>query len=198
MKSFRYRLFPILIFSLGCMLGCTPLMAKDKPPVQYQIPIPAAPDFTPLEWLEGTWTGKTLPPSPPGDLKLSVTSDLDKHFLIFHAESSFAATATTPEAHESWMGVVSLEGTNFVLRMFSSTGFITRYRLSIEGAEIHLNPEGGDAPPLGWLFRRVWSRTAADEFTETVQAAPPGKSFFNYYTAGMSRVPAPVKKSPAP
>ncbi len=82
--------------------------------------------------------------------------------------------------------------------MFSNTGFVTRYRLSIEGAEIHLNPEGGDAPPPGWLFRRVWSRTATDEFMETVQAAPPGKSFFNYYIARISHVPPPVKKNPAP
>lgn len=197
MKFLRNNHFRASIIFLGCALVCTILPAKDKPPIQYQIPIPAAPDFTPLDWLQGNWTGKTLPPSPTGDLKLSVTSDLDKHFLIFHGEVSLAPTETAPAVRETWLGIASLEGTSFILRMFSSTGFVTRYRLSIEGAEIHLNPEGGDAPPPGWLFRRVWSRTATDEFMETVQAAPPGKSFFNYYIARISRVPSPVKKSSA-
>jgi len=195
LTSARVRvLIPALIFALFC----ASLAAKDKPPVQYQIPIPAAPDFSALDWLQGRWTGKTIPPSPPGDLQLTVSPDLEKHFVVLRGEVSLAATATVPASKESWMGIISAEGTNFILRVFSSTGFITRYRLIIEGAEIHLNPEGGDAPPPGWLFRRIWSRTGADEFAETVQAAPLGKAFFSYYSAKFSRVPPPAKTSPAP
>jgi hypothetical protein len=98
------------------------------------------------------------------------------------------------------MGILSAspDGRGFILRVFSSTGFITRYRLIVEGPEIHFNPEGGDSPPPGWLFRRVWSRTGPDELTETVQAAPPGKAFFDYYTAKFARVAPPPKTTPAP
>jgi hypothetical protein len=187
-----------VIIAFVCALFCAALAAKDKPPVQYQIPIPAAPDFSTLDWLQGKWTGKTIPPSAPGDLQLSVTSDLEKRFLVLRGEVSLAATATVPETRESWIGIISAEGTSFILQAFSSTGFITRYRLIFEGAEIHLNPEGGDAPPPGWLFRRIWSRTGTDEFTETVQAAPPGKAFFNYYTGKFTRVPPPAKPSAKP
>ena len=97
------------------------------------------------------------------------------------------------------MGILSAspDGTGFILRVFSSTGFITRYRLTVDGAEVHLNPEGGDSPPPGWLFRRIWARTGPDEFTETVQAAPPGKAFFDYYTAKFARVPS-SRQRPAP
>lgn len=187
-----------LLLALICALAGPTLRAKDKPPVQYQIPIPAAPDFSALDWLQGRWSGKTVPTSPAGDVQLTVSPDLEKHFLVLRGEVSLAATSTAPASKESWLGILSADGAGFVLRVFSSTGFITRCRLSIDGAEIQLNPEGGDLPPPGWLFRRVWSRTGADEFTETVQAAPPGRSFFDYYTARLSRVPPPTKAMPAP
>jgi hypothetical protein len=198
MKEFPSAWVRVLIPALIFVFFCATLDAKDKPPAQYQIPVPAAPDFSALDWLQGRWTGRTLPPSPPGDLQLTVSTDLEKHFVVLRGEVSLSATPTVPASKESWMGIVSSEGSNFILRMFSSTGFITRYRLIIEGAEIHVNPEGGDAPPPGWLFRRTWSRTVPDEFTETVQAAPLGKAFFSYYTAKFSRVPPPAKTTPAP
>ncbi len=189
-----------LILTLVCALAGGILPAKDKPPVQYKIPIPTPPDFSALDWLRGQWTGKTANNSPPGDVHLAVSPDLGNHFLIFRGEVSLAATPTVPAAKESWMGILSAgpDTTQFIMRVFSSTGFITRYRLMVEGAEVHLNPEGGDAPPPGWLFRRIWARTGTDEFAETVQVAPPGKAFFDYYTAKYARVPSPPKASPAP
>ncbi len=189
---------PALILAAFCGLAGATAPAKQKPPVQYQIPTPAPPDFTALDWLQGQWTGKTLPNSPPGELKVSVNYDLDKHFMVFHGEVSLAATPTVPATQESWIGFVSAspDHSAFILRIFSSLGFITRYRLTISGAELILNPEGGDEPPPGWLFRRVWARTGPDEFTETVQAAPPGKSFFDYYSVKFTRVPPPAKSGP--
>ncbi len=189
-----------LILALVCALTGTASAAKDKPPVQYQITIPTPPDFSVLDWLQGRWTGKTLPTSTPGEVQLSVSSDLEKHFLVFRGAVSLGATQTVPATKETWMGILSTSpgGTGFILRVFSSTGFIMRYQLTLDGAEVHLNPEGGDSPPPGWLFRRIWTRTGPDEFTETVQAAPPGKAFFDYYAAKFARVPPPAKTAPAP
>ena len=189
-----------LILALICVFPGAASAAKEKPPVQYQISIPPLPDFSPLDWLQGQWTGKTLSSSPAGEVQLSVSSDLQKHFLIFRGAVSLAATPTVPATKESWMGVLSpaSAGAGFILRVFSSTGFISRYRLTVEGAEVHLNPEGGDFPPPGWLFRRTWARTGASEFNETVQVAPPGKAFFDYYSAKFARVAPSSKTSPAP
>lgn len=198
MKAFASAWARVLITVLIGVFFSAALAAKDKSPTQYQIPIPPPPDFSSLDWLLGKWTGKTLPPSAPGELQLTVSSDLEKHFLVLHGEVSLDATSTVPASKESWMGIINADGTHFILHVFSSTGFVTRYRLIFDGAEIHLNPEGGDTPPPGWLFRRSWSRTGADEFTETVQAAPPGKAFFDYYTAKFSHVTPPVKAGPAP
>ncbi len=199
-KSRGGALVRAIIPILTCALAGATVAGKDKPPVQYQIPIPTPPDFSALDWLQGQWTGKTLPGRPPGEVQLSVGPDLEKRFLVFRGEVSLAATPTVPATQESWMGILSASpnGSGFILRVFSSTGFITRCRLTMDGADIHLNPEGGDSPPPGWLFRRVWVRTGPDEFTETVQAAPPGKAFFDYYVVKFARVPVPAKTPPAP
>lgn len=188
-----------LILALIWGLSGAALAAKDKPPVQYEISIPTPPDFSMLDWLQGQWTGRTQPNTPSGELMLTVSSEMGKRFLFFRGEVSLAATPTVPATKESWMGVLSASpgGTGFILQVFSSTGFITRYRLTVDGAELHLNPEGGDSPPPGWLFRRTWARTGPDEFSETVQVAPPGKVFFDYYSAKFTRAPPPAKTSPA-
>jgi len=98
------------------------------------------------------------------------------------------------------MGVLTSDrgADGFLLCTFSSTGFITRYRVTVEGPETHINPEGGEQPPPGWLFRTVINRTGPKEFVETVQAAPPNKSFFDYYTAKLGRVTVEEKAKISP
>jgi hypothetical protein len=189
----------LLILALIWALTGLPSAAKEKPPTQYEIPIPPLPDFSALNWLNGQWNGQTNA-NPPGKLALAVNADLEKRVLIFRGELSLPATETVSATSESWLGVLSAnpDGSGFILRVFSSTGFITRYRVTVDGPEIRLNPEGGDSPPPGWLFRRVWTRAAPTEFTETVQAAPPGKSFFDYYTAKFTRAAPPAKTNSAP
>lgn len=175
------------------MLGPAPIQAKEKPPAIYTIPLPPRPDFAALDWLVGEWAGKTIGRDSPGEIRLSVAYDLDQRFMIFRVEVALPASKTAPAANESWMGILSgsPSGTGFVLRTFSSTGFMARYRVTVDGAEIRFHPEGGEEPPPGWLFRRVWQRLGDTEFNETVQVAPPNKPFFDYYTAKLVRKPPP-------
>ena len=176
---------------LGALLA-VPVAAKDKPPVLYTIPLPPRPDFSPLDWLVGEWVGKTTGSGPAGDVRFSARYDLGKRFLILQGEVSLPASKSAPASQESWLGILgaSPDGPGFTLRTFSSTGFIARYGVMVEGPEIRFNPEGGEKPPPGWLFRRLIQRTGVAEFTEDVQVAPPGKSFFDYYTAKLNRVQA--------
>jgi len=179
-----------IILALACFVGAAPLAAKEKPPTTYQIPLPPKPDFSEVDWLVGEWTGSTTDRRAPGEIRLSVSYELDNRVMLLRGEASFQATKTSPAMKESWMGVLTSDrgADGFLLCTFSSTGFITRYRVTVEGAETHINPEGGEQPPPGWLFRTVIKRTDPKEFVETVQAAPPNKSFFDYYTAKLSRV----------
>lgn len=185
----RGTYFIPLVFTLS-VAG---VAAKEKPPASYTIPLPPRPDFAALDWLVGEWTGATTGRGPGGEIRLSVSYDLDNRFMVFREQVALPATKTAPGVTESWMGILSGDrsGTGFVLRVFSTTGFLTRYRVIVEGAEIRFDSEGGEAPPPGWVFRRLIRRTSHDEFTQTVQAAPPGKPFFDYYTAKLTRPPTP-------
>jgi hypothetical protein len=189
-------LFLALVWSLSFF----PAGAKEKPPTVYSLPLPSKPDYSALDWLIGEWTGKSVAPSPPGEARLSVAYDLDKRVMILRETVDFSASSGVPANHEQWMGILSPEagGKGFLLRLFSSTGFIIRYRASAEKAVIHFYPEGGELAPKGWLFRRTLSRTSESEITESVDAAPPDKPFFNYYTFRFARPAPPAPASPAP
>ena len=180
---------PIFLVLL-CILSVAAVAAKEKPPTLYSIPVPPQPDYSELDWLVGEWSGKTTDRSPQGEVRLSASFDLEKRFMVLRGEVSLAATKSAPASRESWMGILSASQARsvYVLRTFSSTGFISRYRVVADGPEISFNPEGGELPPPGWLFRRVIRRTGVDEFAETLQAAPPAKPFFDHYTAKLSRV----------
>jgi len=179
----------LLFLALTCLLGPASLLAKEKPPTTYAIPLPPKTDFSALVWLVGEWVGKTIGGGPQGEIRLSVVYELDKRFLILREETSLPATPAAPAANEAWLGILSghPSRTGFVLRSFSTTGFVTRYRVTVEEAQVHFNPEGGDAPPPGWLFRRTVRRLSPTEIGETLALAPPGKPFFEYYTARLTR-----------
>jgi hypothetical protein len=179
------------VLALICLLIPVLLQAKEKQPTTYTIPLPPRPDFTALDWLVGEWAGKTTGHSPQGEFHLAVSYDLDKRFMVFREEISLTATNAVPATKESWMGILfaSRGGAAFLLRIFSSTGFITLCRVTVDGGEIRLDPEGGDQPPPGLLFRRVFERSGDGEVNETVQVAPPDKPFFEYYTAKFTHTP---------
>lgn len=181
-----------VLLVLLALSSAVALQAKEKPPVTYRIPLPPKPDFSALEWLVGEWTGKTTGRGAQGGIRLSVAYDLDKRFLIFREQVSLPATTTIPVSEESWLGILSADssGTGLLLRTYSSTGFVTRYRVTIEDGRVSLNPEGGEQPPPGWLVRRTLERLDDAELAETVQMAPPNRAFFDYYTAKLTRQPA--------
>jgi len=183
---------------LGALVAVS-LAAKEKPPVLYSIPLPPPPDFSELDWLVGEWMGKTTGRGSPGEVRFSAGFDLGKRFMVLRGEVSLTATKSAPASTESWLGILgaSPEGSGYILRTFSNTGFIARYRVTVDGPEIRFNPEGGEKPPPGWLFRRLIQHTGIGEFTETVQVAPPTKPFFDYYTAKLNRVSAAEKNSKA-
>lgn len=175
------------------------LAAKEKQPSTYRIPLPPKPDFSSVEWMLGHWTGQMDRHSPQGQIQLSVSYDLDKRVMIFREKISLASTGELPANHESSIGILSRapSGDSFMLQVFASTGFITRYRVTVAGSEIDFTPDGGAQTPPGWLSRRIIQRGDIDGFTETVQLAPPLKPFFDYYTAAFTRDATPEKSKGA-
>lgn len=163
--------------------------AGEKQSSTYRIPLPPKPDFSSIEWLIGDWTGQMDKHSPPGEIHLSVSYDLDQRVIIFKETLSLAATGEVPANNESSIGILSrpASGDSYQYQVYSSTGFISRYRVNVAGPEIDFSPDGGPQPLPGWLSRRIIQRGDVDGFTETVQLAPPLKPFFDYYTAAFTR-----------
>ncbi|HUX10621.1 MAG TPA: hypothetical protein VMW51_08250 [Terriglobia bacterium] len=176
------------------------LAAKEKNPSTYRIPLPPKPDFSSVEWMIGNWTGQMGKHSPQGEIHLSVSYDLDHRVMVFRETITLAATGEIPADNESSMGILSRapSGDAFLLQVYSSTGFISSYRVTVEGSEIDFTSNGGLQPLPGWLSRRIIQRSDVDGFTETVQLAPPLRPFFDYYTAAFIRQPAPKSSKAAP
>jgi hypothetical protein len=163
--------------------------ARENQASTYRIPLPPKPDFSSIEWMIGNWTGQMVRRSPQGKISLSVSYDLDQRVMVFKEKISLAATGEVPVSDESSIGILSRasSGDSFLFQVYSSTGFVSRYRVTVAGPEIDFAPDGGSQPMPGWLSRRIIQRGDVNGFTETVQLAPPLKSFFDYYTAAFTR-----------
>jgi hypothetical protein len=191
----------ILVLAMICLVVSPSLSdpgwCEEKSPAVYKILSPPKPDFSQLGWLVGEWSGKLGAKQPIGDAHFSAAYDLDQRFMIFREELSFEATKNAPAYKDSWMGILSPRagGKTWWLRTYTSHGLITHYEVTANGSEIHFNFEGGEAPPPGWLFRRVIQRVSENDFIDTVQVAPPVRPFFDYYTARFTRI---AKGSPSP
>lgn len=190
----------LLIFSPRTIAQVDAGAGKGKQPSTYTIPLPSQPDFSALSWLIGDWAGPTTGKGTQGDVHLTLSYTLDKRFVLIKEEVSLPASQTAPALHETWMGFLGANpsGPGLVLHAFSSTGFIMRYHVSADENQVRFDPEGGANPPPGWLFRREITRLAPGFFSETVRVAPPGASFFEYYSAKLTQVIASKSSSLAP
>jgi hypothetical protein len=170
------------------------LAAKEKHASTYRIPLPPKPDFSSIEWMIGNWTGQMNRRSPQGEIHLSVSFDLDRRVMIFREKIALASTGEFPANKESSIGVLSRapSGDSFLFQVYSSNGFVSRFRVTVSGPEIDFTPDGGPQPIPGWLSRRIIQRGDVDSFSETVQLAPPLKAFFDYYTAAFTREATPT------
>jgi hypothetical protein len=186
----------LLLLVLTAAASPSAAQQKDKKPaITYKIVLPAKPDFSALNWLIGEWAGHTVDPHTheenDGTLHLTLAYALNKRFVRISEEISLPADDTSPAVTESWSGFIgpSASGQGFTLRAYSTTGFISDYHVSATPSELRFDPEGGaNPPPGGWLFRHTISQLGPGYFQDVVEAAPPGGSFFTYYTGKLTAV----------
>ncbi|MDE3178113.1 MAG: hypothetical protein KGM47_00525 [Acidobacteriota bacterium] len=191
----RRRTTPFaLALSAGlCLLLAIPLQARQKTAKDYTIQTPPAPNFSSLEWLLGVWSGKTTSKGSQGRVLLSLAYELGKRFMIFREELSLPATKAVSATHEGVMGIIHASATGtFEMDLYSSTGFVTHYRVTATHGLVTFSPDGGAVSPPGWLFRRAIRHTNPGECNESVEVAPPGGNFFNYYSADLFQVSSPT------
>ena len=200
LRRHRERLlgFALLCLSIGLPAGLVAKEKSEKSTTTYTIPVPPKPDFAELDWLIGEWTGKTAERDPQGTVRFSAAYEFSNRFMVLREEISLPATKTSPAAQESWMGILSGRRSDgsYVFWLYSSMGFVTRYGVTVDGGVVYFNQQGGEETPRGWIFRRVFERTNPAELTETIRVAPPDRSFFDYYTARLTRSPGATEAAP--
>ena len=196
----KFSLLALMCLAASCLMRPARRLAAQKAPDTYTIPLPPLTSYSDLEWLIGEWTGTTVGKGPHGAVSLSVSYALGKRFILLREQVALPATKTAPSVQEGVMGILSggASGKAYDLEMYSSTGFITHYRVSAGNGKIDFNPEGGPAPPPGWLFRRSLRHTGPGQCLESVDVAPPGEPFFNYYTANLSQAKPAADSSHSP
>jgi hypothetical protein len=184
----------LVAFSLAIPFGLRPLpiRAAQKAPRTYTIPTPPPADYSKLQWLIGNWSGTTVGKGTKGKIFLSASYALGKRLMILREQVSLPASKAAPATEETFMGILSgtASHADYDLVLYSSNGFVSLYQVSVDPEKLVFNPQGGLAPPPGWLFRLSIRRTNRDQCLETVDVAPPGQSFFNYYTADLRHTKA--------
>jgi hypothetical protein len=183
---------PVFVLYLAALLllSLSAASAAQKHADTYTIPLPPQTDYSGMAWLIGQWSGNTVGKGEQGAVLLSVSYMLGKRFLMLREEVSVPATAKSPAIREGMMGVLSAGSTAGIYNLvyYSSNGFVMNYQVTAKRGEIDFVPAGGSLSPTGWLFRRLIHRTAKNQCTETVDAAPPGQGFFPFYSASLSKV----------
>jgi hypothetical protein len=176
-----------LALAIPCGLWPAPIHAAQKASDVYTIPTPPPADYSRLQWLIGDWSGTTVGKGMRGKVVLSTSYALKRRFMVLREQVSLLASKAAPATEESFVGILSGTASplKYELVLYSSNGFVSLYEVSADSEKIVFNPEGGLAPPPGWLFRRVIRRTDRDQCVETVDVAPPGQTFFNYYTVDL-------------
>lgn len=189
----RMTAFALALLAGLCLLLATPLQARQKTAKDYTIQTPPAPDFSSLEWLLGVWSGKTTSKESQGRVLVSLAYELGKRFMVFREELSLPAAKGVPATHEGVLGLIHASATGtFEMDLYSSNGFVTHYRVTAAHGMVTFSPDGGAVSPPGWLFRRAIRHTNPGECTESVEVAPPGGNFFNYYSADLFQVSSPA------
>lgn len=180
----------ILCSALALPLFAMPVQLRDRAPQTYTIQLPPAPDYAAIDWLVGDWTGKVVSKGAQGQVLLSVSYELDRRFMLLREEISLNATKNAPAVHEGLMGILNADpsGKGYSINLYSSSGFITHYRVAVSEGTLTFTPQGGAFPPPGVLFRRTISHSTPGQCTEQVEVAPPGKAFFNFYTARLTQI----------
>ena len=79
----------------------------------------------------------------------------------------------------------------FVLRQFHVEGFVNQYKLdsiSPDGKTIVFVSEALENIPTGWRAKETYQLTAANEFMETFELAPPNGKYSVYTKAVLKRI----------
>ena len=150
--------------------------------------------WKPMKFLTGNWKGTGEGEPGKGNYERTYQFILGHNFIEIKNRSAYAATDKHPkgEVHED-IGYMSYDKVRktFVLRQFHVEGFVNQYKLdsiSPDGKTIVFVSEALENIPTGWRAKETYQLTAANEFMETFELAPPYGKYSVYTKAVLKRI----------
>jgi hypothetical protein len=175
----------LVLVTLGAMLAPVLVFATGQAPA----PADALASLTPLV---GRWTGTIEGQPGHGTVERTYQRILNGRFVEARNRSTYPPQEKNKkgETHED-VGFFSFDSgrKRIVLRQFHTEGFVNQYVLDPASTpgKLVLVTEAIENIPAGWRARETYIVTAADQFEEIFELAPPGKDFEPYSRSRFTR-----------
>jgi hypothetical protein len=137
-----------------------------------------------LKGLVGSWKGKGEP--GPSEVEQTYELILGGRFLLARTKS-----VSSRETHEDWEILSYDTGRKtVVLRQFVSEGYVNRFVLeevSEDGGTLVFVTEACEGAPQGFRARQTLALDGADQISQQLELAPPGRPFGGCVTNTLKR-----------
>ena len=152
---------------------------------------PAAPDWGPLQFLIGTWSGEGGGQPGQGAGAFTFAPDLQGTVLVRRNFAEFPAANGKPASRHDDLMVVYRDEASHGLRAtyYDNEGHTIPYTVTAAEGNAVFVSEGG---PTGMRYRMTYIPAAPGQVKIRFEIAPPGKDFSTYIEASAHRDAAPA------
>jgi len=139
------------------------------------------PDWSPFNWLIGTWDGSGSGKPGSGGGSFSLLYSLDHAVLVRKNRSDYPATKGQPAIHHQDLMVVYSENDKWRADYWDNERHVIHYAVAIgEGTATFVSDKSATAP----TYRLTYKRLAKGDLSIEFAIAPPGSDDFKTYTTG--------------
>lgn len=151
-----------------------------------QVPAPKKPDWTPLEFLAGSWIADPNPSDPGATGSSNFRFELDGNILVRDNKADYPAQNGKPAQHHRDLMVIFADGLGALKATYwDNEPHTIHYDVSVnEGGEVWFVT---NAETKGPRFRMVYKRISDTSVSGRFDIAPPGSDFKPYKTWTMQR-----------
>jgi hypothetical protein len=131
------------------------------------------PDWKPLSWLIGDWSGSGAGGPGQGSGAFSFHPDLQDQILIRKNHAEYPATANKPAYRHDDLMIIYADGKNFRANYFDTEGHVIRYRIEASADTIRFtSDESAPGPRFRLTYHKKDENTLTGMFEIASQTKP--------------------------